>query len=48
MINIFMITTRDKMPYFEAYLANAMFRTVINGIKLMITCLIHGMVYGEN
>jgi len=48
MINIFMITSGNKIPYYEKYLANVMLGTVINVIKLMMSCLIHGMVYGQS
>ncbi len=48
MIDIFMITNGNRVPLYEKYLANIMLRTVINVIKLMVTCLIHDMVYEEN
>jgi hypothetical protein len=43
-----MITNGNRVPLYEKYLANIMLRTVINVIKLMVTCLIHDMVYEEN
>jgi hypothetical protein len=43
-----MITNGDKIPYYEKYLANVMLGTVTNVIKLMMSCLIHGMVYGQS
>jgi hypothetical protein len=48
MINIFMITNQQNMPYYETYLANAWLGTTTNVIKLMMSCLIHGMVYRAN
>ncbi len=48
MINIFMITNKQNMPYNEAYLANAWLGTTIGVTKLVMSCLIHGMVYGAN
>jgi hypothetical protein len=48
MIYIFVITNGNRIPFYEKYLANVMLGTVVNVIKLMVTCLIHDMTYGES
>jgi hypothetical protein len=48
MIDIFMLTNGNGIPNFKTYLTESILGTTLNVIKLVITCLIHDMVYGEN
>jgi hypothetical protein len=48
MINIFIITNGNGIPNFKTYLAGSILGTTLNVIKLIITCLIHDLTYGEN
>ncbi len=48
MLYIFMITNGNGISNFNTYLTQSILGTTLNVIKLVITCLIHDTVYGEN
>jgi hypothetical protein len=48
MIDIFMITNGNGIPNFKTYVTGSILGTTLNVIKLVVTCLIHDMVYEAN
>ncbi len=47
MLDIYVITVGAQFQLFKEILANLTLESVINAVKLIISCLIHGLVYEE-
>jgi hypothetical protein len=47
MLDIYVITVGAQFQIFKEISANLTLQSVINAVKLIITCLIHGLVYEE-
>jgi len=48
MLDIYVITVGTQFQLFKEFSANFTLESVINAVKLIISCLIHGLVYDEN
>jgi hypothetical protein len=48
MLDIYVITVGTQFQLFKEILANSTLESVVNAVKLIISCLIHGLVYDEN
>ncbi len=47
MIDIYVVTVGTQFQLFKEISADFMFQSVLNAVKLIISCLIHGFVYDE-
>jgi hypothetical protein len=48
MLDIYVITVGTQFQLFKEILVNSTLESVVNAVKLIISCLIHGLVYDEN
>jgi hypothetical protein len=48
MLDIYVITVGTQFQLFKEISADFMLQSVLNAVRLIINCLIHGLVYDEN
>jgi hypothetical protein len=48
MLDIYVVTVGTQFQLFKEISANSTLESVVNALKLIISCLIHGFVYDEN
>ncbi len=48
MLDIFVVTVGTQYQLFKEISADFIFESVLSAVKLIISCLIHGLVYDEN